>query len=125
MIFFLSLVLCPSFYFFPGCTCLKSLHDDYSIYRALYPEGNLKTVTSYQSGKKNGIERRYKEDGSLEAATHYVNNKVDGFQNTYYPDGSLWQKELYEHGKLVERIKYDEEGRIISQEDLNYRPTHK
>ena len=101
-----------------GCTTLSSPMADYEIRKAFYPDGTLKTVSAYQHGKRNGIERQYSEGGQLKIATTYVDNKVDGFENTYYPDGALWRKELYEGGRVVERMEFDEEGQLASHQDL-------
>ncbi len=88
------------------------------VRKTYYPDGQLKTISSYESGKMNGIERRYNEKGVLIEAVNYCDNKIDGFKNVYYPNGALWRKELYENGRIVERIEFDEEGRMTLQEDL-------
>ena len=80
-----------------------------------YPSGILKKVWEVRDGKKNGIKREYSENGTLSSATNYKNDVMHGLNNTYHPDGSLWRKKTYKNGKLVAKMEFDRDGRVVSR----------
>ena len=92
-----------------GCS---SRHYQQRPQEIFYPNGTVKSVLIHWGGQSNKIKWIFREDGSLESVIEYDSRKIHGFKNTYYPGGSFWRKELYEHGKLVEMIEYDEQGHI-------------
>ena len=94
--------------------CAAPIKD--GIYKDYYENGNLKSVRSYDNGALNGIAREYYDVGTLQHAINYKNDQIDGLYNTYYPTGALWIQETYDHGVLVGRKEYDEEGKVIQEE---------
>lgn len=96
-----------------GCMNAKE-----GVYQDYYDTGILKSVKSYKKGQLNGISREYYEVGTLKHAIEYKDDDINGIFNTYYTDGSLWINEIYKDGVLIQRIEYDEEGKVIRKEEF-------
>lgn len=54
-----------------------------------YSNGQLKKVTCYKDGTKNGLEKVYYENGKIKLEGNYKNNIEDGSFKTYYQNGNL------------------------------------
>ena len=107
-----------SLLFLAGCVTGQAIVRSGTV-TVYYPEGGIRSVSTYENGKLNGIRRNYRADGSLASAETYKNNKLDGFKNTYYLNDAAWRTELYRNGKRVEMVEYDPEGRMIFEQQ-NY-----
>ena len=67
-----------------------------------YENGNLKLMTEYANGKKNGMSRSYYENGSLKSEGAYINRKQNGIWIWNYPDGGS-SSIRYSNGKEISR----------------------
>ena len=108
--------------------------------KTLYKSGSIQEECTYKSGRLHGELKRYYEDGALDTLTYYHKGNLDGdyrayFQNgmprekstfrdgiregssiTYYETGELQCIDVYLEGSVVQRKRFDEEGRLISDE---------
>ena len=75
--------------------------------------GQLKYETEYKDGKKDGIEKGYRENGNLWTETEYKDGKENGVEKRYDENGNLWTETEYKDGKQdgIEKF-YDENGKI-------------
>ena len=85
------------------------------IHVSYHHNGSLKAVEEFRHGKPDGIQRAYDEDGNLKTAKFYENGRLT-MLNAYYPEGLLWNKEIYEDGRIIEKIEYDRHGTLIAKD---------
>lgn len=69
------------------------------IKKEYYPNGNIKSETPYEDGKKNGIKKEYYESGKIYWETPYLNDKSNGISKGYYQSGLLHVEMTYVDGK--------------------------
>ena len=106
------------FIFTACCTgCSASVKD--GVHKTYYDDGKLKYVQSYRNGDLEGISREYYETGRLQHTINYKDNRVHGIYHTYNPNGPLWTEEIYDHGDLVRRKEYNEEGEVMQEEGFD------
>ena len=102
-----------------GCATTMEESATNNVWVSYFPNGVIKNAYSYKNGKLDGISRDYYETGVLKSATEYKDNEISGRRSTFYPEGSLWAQEVYENGKVVRRVEFDEEGFVISEKDFD------
>ena len=100
--------------------------------------GNIKKVTQYQNGIKNGKTIHYYENGKVYRERYYKDGKPDGIHKTFFPNGDkkkylefkngehhgdyiIWHKNgqvaeyvLYENGKVLGYKKWRKNGQIYA-----------
>lgn len=87
----------------------NNFHGDVKEY---FENGQLKGLTNYENGKKNGNEKRYEENGVLWRDWNWKNGQKSGI-NKSYVDGRLVSKQVYsEKDNSSELTEYDENGNI-------------
>lgn len=52
-----------------------------------FPNGSLRSETSYVLGKKTGPLKLYYENGQIESVSHWKNSFYDGVFTSYFPEG--------------------------------------
>lgn len=77
-----------------------------------YENGNVKSIISYLSGKRNGPFWGFYESGQLKGAGAYRNDIPDGTCKLYYESGNLMAEWEMIDGKEVNRIDYNEDGTL-------------
>ena len=88
--------------------------------KTYYPDGLLKSATTYKNGRKNGAEHIYYPDGAtLKYSRVYEYDKLHGLQQEYGPDALLIKEESYSHGRLDGVSRYYHNG--LLQKELEYR----
>jgi antitoxin component YwqK of YwqJK toxin-antitoxin module len=69
--------------------------------------------TTYQAGKKNGLERRYDRDGKLLEDTHFVQDHELGEGRRFFPDGKVARRVLRREPEIETlRFEYDPAGHL-------------
>ncbi len=85
--------------------------------KSYYPDGTIKSATSYKNGKKNGIEHIYYPDGAtLMYAKPYVNDKVHGILQAYRENAILKYETVYRYGVLDGRSRYYNDSGLLKAE---------
>ncbi len=87
--------------------------------KSFYPDGTIKSATSYKNGKRDGIEHIYYPDGAtLMFAKPYVNDKVHGILQAYTKSAILKYETPYIHGILDGRSRYyNKNGQLKAEID--------
>ena len=88
--------------------------------KTFYPDGTVKSATSYKNGKKNGIEHNYYPDGAtLMFAKPFVNDKLHGIVQAYTKNAILKYEMTYRYGLLDGKSRfYDEKAQLKA--DIDY-----
>jgi antitoxin component YwqK of YwqJK toxin-antitoxin module len=107
------------------------------VYNEYYPDGKIKTASTYRNGILEGVYREYNPDGQVVKSIIYKNGVIngegivledgskEGHWKEYYPDGALmaegdfkenkpvgeW-KYFYPDGKIEEQGKYSNSGKL-------------
>jgi len=86
-----------------------------------YPDGTIKSATTYKDGRKNGIEHIFYPDGAtLKYSRSYLYGKLHGLQQAYSKDALLIQEENYRRGLLDGRSRYYQNGLLVSEIDYKH-----
>lgn len=87
-------------------------------YTTYYKDGKKQSVTNFKDGLPEGESTTYYPDGgtkSRSVCTGDIMKPSCEFQN-YYPNGTLKSESKTANGELVYAIKYDDQGRVTSDE---------
>ena len=88
--------------------------------KSYYPDGTIKSATTYKDGKKNGVEHIYFQDGAtLKYSRNYVYGKLHGLQQEYNRNAILISEESYSHGRLDGVSRFYKNGLLSRQ--IEYR----
>ena len=68
----------------------------------------------------NGTVNTYNVDGSLKTVWTLRNGKPDGAVVTYYKNKEMQYIDIYKEGRRINRKKYDEEGKLVFEQDYSY-----
>lgn len=95
-----------------------------------------KYFIEFENGEKNGVKKVFNSDKQLISITNYQNGEPDGYhenlhgpyftqgihKNGYrvgewkiFKDGKIHTKEFYVDGQIVERVEFDEKGKIVER----------
>lgn len=81
-----------------------------------YPNGKLRSETTYVNDKKQGPETEYYENGNLRREANYVEDRREGVSKEYYEDGSLQAEYNYVNGYIEGEVKhYYKNGKLESK----------
>lgn len=69
------------------------------VVKEYYENGDIKSETPYQGGKRNGELRIYYQGNKLKSSQNYVYHKREGEGKKYYPNGTLQEKFVYKNDK--------------------------
>lgn len=86
------------------------LHGELTRY---HKTGELHVCDQYVDGNVNGESRIYYPTGELCYVRHYIDNVQHGEHLHYYKSGQLCERTVFDHKRVVERVRYDEDGSII------------
>ncbi|MBI3602786.1 MAG: toxin-antitoxin system YwqK family antitoxin [Candidatus Omnitrophica bacterium] len=96
--------------------------ENYKAYRldgdvkTFYPSGELKALTPYVDGERQGLEKTYYEKGALESQNIYANNDLNDLSRHYYDTGELEREAYYKDGQLNGTTKiYYKSGNMKQQ----------
>lgn len=95
-------------------------------YTTYYKNGKTQSVTNFKDGLPEGESASYYPDGvtkSRSVCTGDLSKPTCEIQN-YYPDGTLKSESKTANGELVYAIKYDDQGRVTSEEKPGYNVTY-
>lgn len=93
-----------------------------------YQNGQIKIITPYRYGLKNGLEEEFTEDGILISQMNFLEGLADGTARWYYPDGSLLNiSNFYYNQPYGEQITFNTLGNPSEYYlcDLNESPSYK
>lgn len=92
--------------------CITNFQKD-SIWTTYFPTGEIQSVISYKTGKRNGESLEFYKSGSLLRKGTYVNDcPINGIVTTYYESGGIQAKFYYDHCTYIRQEVYDEHGKI-------------
>jgi len=83
-----------------------------------FKNGKTQSVTNFKDGLPEGESTTFYPDGGTKSRSVCTGDLMKPnceFQN-YYPDGTLQSESKTADGKLVYAIKYDNQGRVVSDE---------
>lgn len=66
-----------------------------------WPSGEIRTISTYENGQRNGPWKKYQKNGQIEQEGNYVPNGKTGEWKLYYYTGELQSVSLYKDGDLV------------------------
>lgn len=81
--------------FFNAC------NRDYRVEKEYYYSDNLKSITKYKDGLKNGDFEVYYLNGNIKEKGQYFKDTLDGIYETYYKDGNIKSFEYITMGKNI------------------------
>lgn len=85
---------------------------------ALYEDDSLESETEYKQGLKWGLERHWFESGKLESETELQRDVIHGKERIWYSDGRLKEEGDYEYGIALKRKKWDANGNLVEDFEL-------
>jgi antitoxin component YwqK of YwqJK toxin-antitoxin module len=81
-----------------------------------YPNGKLKSETTYHDGYRQGPAKLYYEDGKIRSLSFFKGDRQDSVSRTYYPTGQLNVESTYYAGRLHGPYKrYTAAGKLEKQ----------
>ncbi len=81
-----------------------------------YPNGKLKSETTYHDGYRQGPATQYYEDGKVRSLVFFKGDRQDSLSRTFYPNGQLNIESTYYAGKLHGPYKrYTAAGKLEKQ----------
>lgn len=87
----------------------------HGMWISYFPDGRIKTITSYQNGIKQGPEIQFENSGYVTSKTPYFNNKIDG-EYQFYQRGKVIERKNYADGKLNGLVqKFYPKGSIMEE----------
>ncbi|MCM3882848.1 toxin-antitoxin system YwqK family antitoxin [Frankia sp. R82] len=75
-----------------------------------YKNNQICKIESYEDGVKSGLEKSFYPDGSIEYEHWNVGGGPHGVGRTWFPNGQLSSETIYDHGEIVQRKKWAEDG---------------
>ncbi len=97
----------------------REYSDGKVIDKNFFDDGNLNSLWVSVGGIKEGPERHFDEEGHLTEEWSYVRGMLEGPAKIYHAPEKPYREEYYSRNKLVSRIEFDDEGRILSVEEWN------
>lgn len=97
------------------------------IAKKFYDDGTLQFEIMYKDGTKEGITKYYYQSGNLYRETNYVEGQEDGIQKKYYENGNLMAEIPYSKGRVIPGLKeYTKSGKLKTiYPDLIIEPVNK
>ena len=83
------------------------------IWKKYYTPGGLAYEGKMLNDKPDSTWVYYHMNGSIFGIKNYVKGKEEGESKWYYESGKISEIIIYKHGKIIDKINYDEEGNII------------
>jgi len=80
--------------------------------RVYWDNGNLKSVSNYKDGEKEGMWETYYEDGRQEGYGRYIEGKEDGAWREYYFNGKTKRVRQFNDGVLSGYMSYYINGKL-------------
>lgn len=77
-----------------------------------YSSGKIMSVTPYDEGYINGIERHYHKNGKRKFKVRIINNRANGWGDFYDERGELIKKCYYRDGSITNEINYEHQKKI-------------
>lgn len=84
-----------------------------------HENGVIKTIIHYKDDKKHGEFIYYYENGNKNSECNFVNGKIHGKEITYDINGNKKLERHYVDGIRIRLIRYDKNGNIIEQINLD------
>lgn len=84
-----------------------------------YSDGTPMSETEHRDGLFFGVSRGWWESGKPETEANYAFGVLHGPSRSWYANGQLAEEELHEHGILVRSKKWDEQGNLVEEYELD------
>ncbi len=78
-----------------------------------FENGKKYSEVDYKKGKVNGWARMWYESGQLHMEATYEDSKTHGLRIAYHENGQMFCRAEYDHGELLRKKNWDEEGNEI------------
>ncbi|OPY82055.1 MAG: MORN repeat variant [Syntrophorhabdus sp. PtaU1.Bin153] len=93
------------------CTYKRGkLHGEHKSY---YESGALDVTVFFNEDKQEGDYRAYFENGMPRESSTYNHGKKEGVSTTYYETGEVRCIDMCLAGRVIQRKRFDEEGRLL------------
>lgn len=76
-----------------------------------YPNGSSKDSTAHINDSLD-VEVSWFDDGTPASAGHVLNDKMHGKWQFFHPSGKLSAVEVYDHGKPISKVFFNEDGSV-------------
>ena len=78
-------------------------------------DGNLIAIVSYKNGMLDGTWKTFYVNGQLKNLTIYLYGKKNGIELWYHSNGKKQSEVLYENNKIISKmLRWDEQGNPIN-----------
>ncbi len=84
-----------------------------------YGNGNRKDEGFYKNDKLDGTVRKYYRDGTLKTEMNFADDRQEGETRTFSQSGALEYVYRYRKGILLNRKRYDAQGKLIGDQDFS------
>ncbi len=88
--------------------------------RELYPDGRPAFESTYLEGIPHGQQLRWHESGHLGLDALFEDGKLVGVKTRWWPDGRKREEEYWSDGRFRGRRLWDEDGRLVREELVNF-----
>ena len=88
------------------------------FYKTFFENGQVQMETNMENGVPQGVSKEYYENGTLKKDSNLFGDpwEYTGKSSLYFENGSLKNETTLNHGKLVNSISYDIQGRVVMEE---------
>lgn len=94
-------------------------HPFTGIAYTTYPNGGPMSEAEYRDGVFFGVSRGWWESGKPETEANYAFGALHGPSRSWHANGQLAEDELHEHGILIRSKRWDEQGSLIEEYQLD------
>jgi antitoxin component YwqK of YwqJK toxin-antitoxin module len=84
-----------------------------------YDNGNIQKKSEYLNGLPHGFFEEFYIDGKLKKTWNSENGRATGIEKEFYENGLLKIEESSEYGVLLSSKKWDENGNLISSQEID------
>ena len=74
--------------------------------RRLYDNGQVRELSKFEEGKREGIWVKWYENGRMEEEKNYRDGKVHGPSTRWWENGQKWYEDNYENGEKIGESKF-------------------
>ncbi|MCE9670029.1 hypothetical protein LY474_19710 [Myxococcus stipitatus] len=80
-----------------------------------YPDGTLRSETSYLDGLLSGPSRGWSKNGRLVDEAEYLRDVIHGVAREWTPEGVLISEMVCEYGVKKSERKWDDDGTLVEE----------
>lgn len=72
----------------------------------LYDNGQVRELSKFEEGKREGIWVKWYENGRMEEEKNYRDGKLHGPSTRWWENGQKWYEDNYENGEKIGESKF-------------------